>query len=67
MNVYVLINYQQCELNEIQIIVKYIRQGRPINFTTDIINLAIDRLDENNIKNHWNFSVLIFNKHFSSQ
>ena len=46
---------------------KYILTGRSINFTTDIVALAIDHLDEKDIKNHWNIRVLVPNKHSSSQ
>ena len=46
---------------------KYILQGRSINFTTDIVALAINLLDRKNIKNHCNIRVLVSNKHSSSQ
>ena len=59
---YFLIGYRQCGLNEFSIKVKYILELRPINFSTEIMALAIDLLDKNNIKNHWNFSVLVPNK-----
>ena len=67
MDFYFLIGYRQCGLNEIPIRVKYTLKGRPINLTTDILSLAIDLLDEKDIKNHWNLRVLVPNKHFSSQ
>ena len=46
---------------------KYTLEGRPFNLTTDILALAIDLLDGQNIKNHWNLSVLVSKKHSSSQ
>ena len=52
MKFYFLICYRQCKLNEIQIRVKYILNGRPINLTTDIVVLDIDLLDGKDIKNH---------------
>ena len=67
MDFYFLISYRQCGLNEIPIRVKYTLKGRPINFTTDIVALAIDLLDGKDIKNHWNLRVLVPNKHSSSQ
>ena len=67
MDIYFLIGYRQCGLNEIPIRVKYTLNGRPINLTTDILSLAIDLLDEKDIKNHWNLRVLVPNKHSSSQ
>ena len=47
MDFYFLICYRQCGLNEIPIRVKYIIKGRPINFATDIVALAVDLLDVN--------------------
>ena len=67
MDFYFLIGYRQCGLNEIPIRVKYTLKGRSINFTTDIVALAIDLLDGKDIKNHWNLRVLVTNKHSSSQ
>ena len=46
---------------------KYTLQGRSINLTTDIVALAIDLLNGKDIKNHWNISDLVPNKHSSSQ
>ena len=46
---------------------KYILKGRPINFTTNILALAIDLLDGKDIKNHWNLRVLVPNKNSSTQ
>ena len=67
MDFYFLIGYRQCGMNEISIRVKYTLKKRLINLTTDIVALAIDLLDEKNIKNHWNLRVLDSNKHSSSQ
>ena len=67
MDFYFLIGYRQCGLNEIPIRVKYILKKRRINFTTDIVALAIDLLDGKDIKNHWNLRVLVPSKHSSSQ
>ena len=67
MDFYFLIGYRQCGLNEIPIRVKYTFQGWPINLTTDIVALAIDLLDGKDIRNHWNLSVSVLIKHFSSQ
>ena len=67
MDFYFLIGYRQCGLKEIPIWVKYILKGRPINFTTDIVAVAIDLLDDKNIKNHWSLRFLVLNKHSSSQ
>ena len=46
---------------------KYILQGRPINFTTDIVALAIDLIDGKDINNHWSLRVLVLNKYSLSQ
>ena len=67
MDFYFIIGYRQYGLKEIPIRVKYTHKGRPINLTTDIVALAIDLLDEKDIKNHWNFHILVPNKHFSGQ
>ena len=67
MDLYFLIDYRQCGVNEILIKVKYTLKLRPINLTTDIVALAIDLLDGKYIKNHWNLRVLVPNKHSSSQ
>ena len=67
MDFYFLIGYRQCGLNEILIRMRYTLKGRPLNLTTDIVALSIDLLDEKDIKNHWNLSVLVPNKHSSSQ
>ena len=53
MDFYYLIGYRQCGLNEIPIRVKYILKGRSINFTTDILAMAIYLLDGKFVKNHW--------------
>ena len=67
MDLYFLIGYRQCGVNEIPIRVKYKLKKRPIYLTTDIVALAVDLLDGKNIKNHWNLRVLFSNKHSSSQ
>ena len=63
MEFYFLIGYRQCKLNEIQIRVKYILKGRPINLKTEIVVFGIDLLNGKDIKNYWNLRVLVPNKH----
>ena len=46
---------------------KYSLTGRSINLTTDIVALAIDLLDGQDIKNHWNLHVLVANELSASQ
>ena len=61
MDIYFLIGYRQCKLNEILITVKYILNGRPITFTTDIADLAIDLFDRKDINNQSNYRGLFSN------
>ena len=52
MDLYFLLYYRQYGMKENPIRVKYLIKGRPINLTTDIVALTINRLDGKDIKNH---------------
>ena len=41
---------------------KYILKGRLINLTIDYVAMAIDLLDDNDIKNNWSLRFLFPNK-----
>ena len=67
MDFHFLIGYRQCGVEDIPIKVKYIIKGRQINFTTNIVAVAIDLLDGKLIKNHWCLRLLVPIRYSSSQ
>ena len=61
------IGYRQSEVDIIAIKVKYILQGRQINFSIVINAVSIDLIDGNDTKNHWFLWLLVPVYHSSSQ
>ena len=53
------IGYRQTGVDNIAIKVKYILNGRQINFSTVINAVSIDLIDGNDIKNYWFLSLLV--------